>query len=84
MTIEEISKELAQQLIQNGVDEWRRKGVDQLDVVEQEDFCTNSSINSLNFEYDDRAVSQAQKEQITDVCGFFRQKYIEELNSKYR
>ena len=74
---------MAQQLIQNGVDDWRRHGIDQRDVVEQENFCTNSAVNSLNFEYDERAVSMAQKEQITDVCGFFRQKYIEELNSKY-
>lgn len=82
-SIEQIWEDLAQESIQDLDDKWRRQLIDPRDVIEQENYCTNSSIQSLDFEYDERAVSMAQKEQITDVCGLFRQKFIDGLNSKY-
>ena len=77
---EQILEDLAQESIQDLDDKWRRQLIDPRDVIEKENYCTNSSIQSLDFEYDERAVSMAQKEQITDVCGLFRQKFIDGLN----
>ena len=70
---EQILEDLAQESIQDLDDKWRRQLIDPRDVIEQENYCTNSSIQSLDFEYDERAVSTGirrdrHREQDLQIC----------------